>query len=122
MRRISKRWALVPPALVLAAGGAAGGAGAHGQSDRALALEVVENGDSVELELIATSQVTQQVQYSIELIGSSTARHKGDTSIAAGERQVLSRLKSSIGDGWCATVHVTEASGAHYVLTAGDCA
>lgn len=120
MRKSTKKWALVPPALALAAGGAASASGS--EVHRALALEVIENGDSVELELIANSAVAQKVQYSIELIGNSTARHRGDTSIAAGERQVLSRLKSGVGESWCATVHVTEASGAHYVLTAGDCA
>lgn len=119
MRRKPHKWALVPPTLALAAGGAASAGG--GDANRALALEVVENGDNVELELIANSQVTQQVRYSIELVGSSTSRHRGDTSIAAGERQVISRMKSSVDGNWCATVHVTEASGAHYVLTAGDC-
>lgn len=120
MRDHGRKWALVPPAIALAVGGAASAGG--GDSSRALALEVVEHGDSVELELIAHSSVAQQVQYSIELVGNSTSRHRGDTNIPAGERQVLSRLKSSIGDSWCATVHVTEANGAHYVLTAGDCA
>ncbi|MHA7819996.1 MAG: curli-like amyloid fiber formation chaperone CsgH [Erythrobacter sp.] len=119
MRKSSKKWSLVPPAIALAVGGAASASG--GDQPRALALDVIESGDSVELELIAHSEVTQQVQYSIELIGNSTARHRGDTRIAAGERQVLSRLKSGVGEIWCATVHVTEASGAHYVLTAGDC-
>lgn len=117
MRKFPRKWALLTPALALAAGASAGG-----EPHRALALTVVETGDSVELELIANSQVAQQVQYSIELIGNSTARHSGDTSIPAGERQVLSRLKGSYGESWCATVHVTEASGAHYTLTAGDCA
>lgn len=121
MRGFSKKWAVLTPMLAVAASGAAG-ASSGSEGPRALALSVVENGDSVELELIADSLVSQQVQYSVELVGSSTARHRGDTTIAAGERQVLSRLKASTDESWCATVHVTEASGAHYVLTAGDCA
>ena len=121
MRSFPKKWAILTPALALAAGGAAG-ASAGSEPPRALALNVVERDDVVELELIANSQVAQQVQYSVELIGSSTARHRGDTSILAGERQVLSRLRSSTTGGWCAKVDVTEASGVTYTLTAGDCA
>ena len=120
MRRFRNRLAILTPALALAAGGATG-AGASSETPRALALSVIEHGDNVELELIANSQVAQQVQYSIELIGNSTSRHRGDTSIPAGERQILSRMKSSIGEHWCARVHVTEGNGAHYTLTAGDC-
>lgn len=120
MRRFRNRLAILTPALALAAGGAAS-AGASSETPRALALSVVEEGDSIELELIANSQVAQQVQYSLELIGNSTSRHRGDTAIPAGERQVLSRMKSSVGEHWCARVEVTEANGAHYTLTAGDC-
>jgi hypothetical protein len=88
---------------------------------RALALNVIENGDTVEIELIANSRVTQQVEYEVELTGASSARHRGSTSIAAGDRQGLSRMKTSASKGWCATVEVNEASGARYTLTAGDC-
>ncbi len=121
MRRFRNRLAILTPALALAAGGATG-AGASGETPRALALSVVEEGNSIELELVANSHVAQQVQYSLELIGNSTSRHRGDTAIPAGERQVLSRMKSSVGEHWCARVEVTEANGAHYTLTAGDCA
>lgn len=120
MRRFRSKWAIIPPALAMAAGGGAG-ASASSDAPRALTLSVVENGDNVELELIANSAVAQQVQYSLELMGTSTARHRGDTSIPAGERQVLSRLKSGVGESWCARVEVTEGNGAHYTLTAGDC-
>lgn len=118
MRRFRGKWTMLTPALALAAGGAA----SAGEPPRALALSVVENGDTVELELIANSAIEQQVQYSVELIGNSNARHRGESSIPAGERQVLSRLASSVGENWCARVHVTEGSGAHYTLTAGPCA
>lgn len=121
MRELARRLALITPAFAIAAGGASG-AGASSSDTRALALNVIENGDRVEVELIANSPVTQQVEYEIELTGGSHARHRGSTSIAAGNRQVLSTLKTNVGDGWCATVSVTEASGARYTLTAGDCA
>ncbi|BDI61917.1 curli-like amyloid fiber formation chaperone CsgH [Qipengyuania nanhaisediminis] len=100
---------------------ASAASGSASQAARALSLEVNEAGERVEIELVAHSQVTQQVRYEIELVGASRARHAGNTSIAAGERHVLSTLRTNVGDGWCATVHVTEGDGAHYMLKAGDC-
>ena len=120
MRKLPKILSCLTPAAVLAVGGVAGATGS--EPPRALALSVVEGSDTVELELIAQSETSQQVEYSVELIGSSTARHRGNTSITAGDRQVLSRFKTSFADSWCATVEVTESSGARYTLTAGDCA
>jgi len=110
---------VMAPALALAAGAA--GANAQGGEMQALKLNVIERGDMVEIELVANSPITQQVQYDVELIGNSRARSRGDTNIAAGTRHVLSRLRTNIGETWCATVDVTEDSGATYTLTAGDC-
>lgn len=120
MRKLARSLAVLTPALAMAFGGAAGASPASGEA-RALSLKVSESDDRVEVELVANSQVTQQVDYQIELVGASRARHSGSTSIAAGDRQVLSTLKTNIGDGWCATAHVTEADGSHYMLKAGDC-
>ncbi len=123
MRNLLKRLAFITPAFAIAMGGASGAAGASGgeESGRALSLNVSENGDKVEIELIANSRIAQQVEYSVELVGNSNAHHHGNTSIPAGNRQVLSRLITNVSDTWCATVEVTEGSGAHYTLTAGDC-
>jgi hypothetical protein len=120
LRKLARSIALVTPLLALGAAGAAG-AGSGDTRPRALSLNVVDSGDSVELELVALSQVTQQVEYTLELVGASRSRHAGNTSISAGDRLVLSRLKTSVADRWCATVEVSEASGARYTLTAGDC-
>lgn len=116
MRNLAKGLAAAAIALTFGTTGSA-----HSDTTRALALNVEENGDMVEIQLVANSSVTQQIAYEIELVGGSRARHSGNTNIAAGDRQVLSRLRTSIGDGWCATVEVTEASGESYTLTAGDC-
>lgn len=89
--------------------------------DRALSLKVIEDGDIVEVQLIANSPVTQQVEYEIELIGNSTARHSGSTSIASGNVQVLSTLRTNSTASWCARAKVSEAGGAQYTLEAGDC-
>jgi hypothetical protein len=124
MGRFPKKLTAIAPALAMVAGSGAAGshaANATASDTRALALNVVESGNTVEIELIANSPVTQQVEYAVELSGASNARHRGSTSIAAGDRQVLSRMKTSASKGWCATVEVNEASGARYTLTAGDC-
>ena len=105
------------------AGGVGGGAtAANGpQPTRALALNVSESENNVEIQLVALSAVAQQVEYSIELVGNSRSRHSGNTAIPAGDRQVLSRLSTNVTDTWCARVEVTEGSGESYTLTAGDC-
>jgi len=125
MRDLVKRLAILTPAFAVAAGsGGAGHAGnsAQGEPHRALTLSVVEGSDDVEIQLIAHSDVSQQVEYSLELVGNSRSRHNGNTSIPAGDRQVLSRMKTNVTDTWCATVNVTEESGESYTLTAGVCA
>lgn len=119
MRRSSRKTAAIASALAMTVGSTA--ASGASSDTRALALNVIEHGDTVEIELIANSRVTQQVEYEVELTGASNARHKGNTSIPAGDRQVLSRMRTTATKGWCATVSVSEASGANYTLTAGDC-
>jgi hypothetical protein len=135
MRNFSKRLAALTPVLAMVVGGAAGGAASAGsggaagagasggdEHPRALALSVFEEEGSVAVELIAQSQIEQQVEYELELIGNSRSLHRGNTSIPAGDRRVLSRLKTGYSDTWCVTVAVTESDGTSYTLTAGDCA
>lgn len=119
MDKLSKRLAFAVPVLAMAMGGSAG---ASNSGQRALALSVTEGEGTVAIELIANSAITQQVEYEVELIGNSTSRHAGNTSIAGGNRHVLSRLSTNFDSSWCARVNVTEASGERYTLTAGDCA
>ena len=89
--------------------------------DRALSLNVIEGPGTVEIEVVADSQVTQQIEFEIELTGASNSRHKSSVSVASGDRQVLSRLKMNTSESWCAKLEVNEASGAKYTLTAGEC-
>ncbi|MEE4200739.1 curli-like amyloid fiber formation chaperone CsgH [Erythrobacter sp.] len=100
-----------------------GPAGAHGAQDgeRAVSLGVEEMDGRVAIELIAHSPVAQALEYEIELIGASRSRHKGATSVAAGERHVLSTMKTNVSGTWCALVSVNEESGQSYTLSAGDC-
>ena len=118
MAHIFAKIAMFVPALATAAG--CGAVSASGD-DRALSLQVTETADTVEIEVVADSAVTQQIAFTAELSGASNSRHKSDTSIAAGKRQVLSRMKISASDSWCAKVDVTEGTGAKYTLTSGDC-
>lgn len=115
MRKIAKTLAIITPALALASAGSAG------EPPRALALNVTQSDGSVELELVAQSHVAQHVSYELELKGPSRSRSSGSTELQAGERHVLSRMKSNVGDDWCAVLDVTESSGATYRVTAGSC-
>lgn len=117
MARIRTFLAALTPAIALASGSAS----AAGEQRPALALSVSEFDDRIELELIADSPIEQHVDYTIELVGASRAKHSGSTHLAAGSRQVLSRLNANYGETWCARVDVKEASGQSYTLTAGDC-
>lgn len=115
--------ALFGPITAIAAGCSAVSAS---NETRALSLIVKEGmskdgGGNVEIEVVADSPVTQQIDFTAQLTGASNSRHKSSSSVAAGERQVLSRMRINSGDGWCAKVDVTEASGAKYTLSAGDC-
>ena len=121
MRRPIRLFSILAPAFALI-GVTTANATETKAAPRALVLSVTERADNVELELIAHSQTDQRVEFALELTGSSTSRHNSTTTITAGERQVLSRLKTSYRDGWCAKVDVTEANGESYTLTAGDCA
>ena len=95
---------------------------ANASSDtRALSLNVIEGSKTVEVQVVADSPVTQQVEFEIELSGASQSRHKSSVTVASGDRQVLSRMKINTSDGWCAKLEVSEASGERYTLTAGDC-
>lgn len=88
---------------------------------RALSLNVDQTPERVGVELVAHSPVTQRVDYSIELTGASRSRHSGSTTLVAGERHVLSTLRTGIGAEWCARAEVQEETGESYVLTAGEC-
>lgn len=101
---------------------AAGASMASASSDtRALSLDVIEGDETVEVQVVADSQVTQRVEYMLELSGASNSRHKSSVTLASGDRQVLSRMKMNTSEGWCAKLEVSEASGERYTLTAGDC-
>ena len=117
MTKIRSFLATLTPVIALASANPAGA----GEQRPALALSVVEHHDRIELELIADSPVEQHVDYTIELVGASRAKHSGSTHLEADTRHILSRLNAGYEESWCARVDVREASGQSYTLTAGDC-
>lgn len=130
MRHTFAKLALFAPALAVAAGCSAVNASSEVPGEvsgdepgdaRAISLNVIEEAGTVEIQVIANSQVAQQVEFTAELSGASNSRHHSNTSLAAGNRQVLSRMKIAGSDTWCAKVDVSESSGASYTLNAGDC-
>lgn len=91
------------------------------QPPRAVSLQVEEEAGSVAVDLVALSPVAQKLTYSVELVGASRSRTSGSTTVPAGERRVLSRMKTNYADNWCATVRVQEEAGGEYTLRAGEC-
>jgi len=122
MRNLGLTLGIVTPVLAISFPGAAGASGGDSApQSRAIALQVQEDENSVEVEIVARSGIAQTVDYTIELVGSSRSRHRASTSVPANEDRVLSRLKTGYTENWCATLDVTEGDGTSYTLTAGDC-
>ena len=112
----------LPPFIASLGALLAGASMASASSEtRAISLNVIEGSETVEVQVVGDSPVTQQVEFEVELSGASNSRHKSSVTLASGDRQVLSRMKINTSDGWCAKLTVSEASGERYTLTAGDC-
>ena len=118
MGKFGQLFAIFASPLILGAGASMAGASPQ---DRAISLKVIEGTGTVEVQVVADSQVTQQVEFEIELTGASNSRHKSSVTLAPGGRKVLSRMRINASDGWCARLTVSEASGGQYTLTEGDC-
>ncbi|UAB78067.1 hypothetical protein INR77_15120 [Erythrobacter sp. SCSIO 43205] len=118
MSKLGQIIAATASLLMLGAGASMASASSQ---QRALSLNVIEGSDTVEVQVIADSALTQQVEFEVELSGASHSRHKSNVTLASGNRQVLSRLKINTTQSWCAKLIVSEASGEQYTLTAGEC-
>lgn len=89
---------------------------------QALELKVTDMGPHLEVQLLAHSLRAQQVSYEFEVTGNSISRHRGKTSLAAGSEHVLSTVKASKDENWCARVTVEEENRDPYELREGNCA
>jgi hypothetical protein len=88
-------------------------------SGPALELEVVDHGNAIEVRLHGHAAEARQVSYELEVTGTSTSRHRGSTSLAAGSPVVLSAMRVSVGESWCARLRAEEAGRAPYEILRG---
>lgn len=84
-------------------------------------LEVERDGNLVQLQLIGESPVTQKVRYEMTFTGQSTSHHRGNATLEAGQRHILSTMRMSVGGRWCVKVTVEEGGGRRYELSGGEC-
>ena len=90
-------------------------------ASRALALDIRRLGDAIEVQLIGQSPQSLQVSYTLNVGGKSTSRHSGKTTIAAGNRTVLSTIRVSAGEDWCVRLVAEEDGGEPYEISEGNC-
>jgi|DeeseametaMP1893_FD_contig_21_62404_length_1730_multi_11_in_0_out_0_2 hypothetical protein len=88
---------------------------------RAIDMVVEEIDGIVEVSLRGQSRIDQKVSYRLELIGSSTSRHKGATSLRADEAAILSTMRMNATDGWCVKAQIEEEDGRAYEYSEGAC-
>ena len=87
----------------------------------ALTLDVQEHAGVIEVQLIGLSARVQAVSYTLEVTGQSNARHRGSTTLAAGNRAVLSTMRTKASLGWCVTLIAQEEGREPYAVTRGTC-
>jgi hypothetical protein len=88
---------------------------------RTLKMSSKQNEGNVEITVIGLSPDPVLVSYKLEVSGQSTTRHSGSTRLSAGDRQILSRVRVSAQQRWCATLQVEQSNGVQYRLTDGTC-
>ncbi len=88
---------------------------------RPLGLEITETDDTIELRVKSNGARAAEVEFSLEVTGASTSRHKGKTKLAEGAETVLATVRVSKSPDWCARLEVAEA-GETYVINDGACA
>jgi len=92
------------------------------QDERAIQMEVAQDGETIEVTLIGNSTVEQRVEYELELSGNSNSNHKGSTVLAANSPAVLSTMRMHGGRNWCVKAIVREEDGKSYEYSEGTCA
>lgn len=92
------------------------------EENRALTLDVHHDGDAVAVRLIGNASEATEVSYTLEIVGKSTSRHQGKTTIPANVEATLSTLRMATGENWCVRLEAEEAGHAPYEITRGNCA
>lgn len=88
----------------------------------ALALDIREGKGTIEVTLTGTASERRDVAYTLEVTGSSTSRHRANTTLAAGEPAVLSTITIGSRADWCVRLQAHEADGETYEIVRGPCA
>ena len=88
----------------------------------ALSLMVHSDAGLVEVELLGHSPDARSVSYRLEVTGTSTSRHNGKTTLAAGTSAVLSKVKVNAGEDWCVRLWAEEEGREPYEILEGSCA
>ena len=87
---------------------------------KAVTMEHTVEADTVALAVVGQARSNMTVDYEIELSGRSLSRHRGKTTLAGGERTVLSRFTVSTGGSpWCARMSVSQSDGTRYHESTG---
>ena len=94
---------------------------AMAEDTHALALDVSEKADLVEVLLRANSPHAQTVEYTLEVTGNSSSTHRGKTALQANTPAVLTTVRTAKNESWCARLVVTEQGREPYELTRGSC-
>lgn len=92
------------------------------EDTHALTLDVQQHDGAIEVRLIGNAAHTQVVSYLIEVTGQSTSRHRGRTTLTAGNTAVLSTMRASVGADWCVKLVAEEAGREPYEIIEGSCA
>jgi hypothetical protein len=87
----------------------------------ALSLKVHRTADALEVELLGHSADARHVSYRLEVTGTSTSRHSGKTTLAAGTPAVLSKIRASAGEDWCVLLWAEEEGQEPYEIREGSC-
>lgn len=88
---------------------------------RLLTLEVAESADRVELKVTSDGSRSSAVEFSLEVSGTSTSRHRGKTTVSAGSGQTLATVRVNKSRNWCAVLEVSEEGGESYTDRHGAC-
>ncbi|PKP93014.1 MAG: hypothetical protein CVT75_06775 [Alphaproteobacteria bacterium HGW-Alphaproteobacteria-14] len=92
------------------------------EDSHALTLDVQQHDGAIEVRLIGNTAHTQVVSYLIEVRGQSTSRHRGRTTLSAGNTAVLSTMRASVGADWCVKLVAEESGREPYEIIEGSCA
>jgi hypothetical protein len=92
------------------------------QDTRALTLEVLEQDGAIVVTLIGNAPRAQTVDYTLEVTGNSTSRHRGSTTLTANVEAVLSTIRISTESAWCVRLVATEDGREPYEIVEGNCA